>query len=174
MEHADGGDLLSKVRAHEKAHTRFSEQEIMRLFSQICVGLEALHKMNICHRDIKCANIFLSKGQIKIGDLNISKVVKGGLLSTQVGTPCYTSPEIWDNRPYNYKSDMWSLGCVLYELCTLRPPFLANSMKELSRKIRTGIYQKIPSTYSTDLSKIIAELLKISPSMRMSSCIFLY
>eukprot|EP00826_Nyctotherus_ovalis_P049100 TRINITY_DN586_c0_g1_i12.p1 TRINITY_DN586_c0_g1~~TRINITY_DN586_c0_g1_i12.p1 ORF type:complete len:233 (-),score=25.30 TRINITY_DN586_c0_g1_i12:525-1223(-) len=170
MEYADGGDLLSKVRAHEKGHTRFSEQEIWRLFAQICLGLEALHKMSICHRDIKCANIFLSKGQIKIGDLNISKVVKSGLLSTQVGTPCYTSPEIWNNKPYSYKSDMWSLGCVLYELCALRPPFLANSMRELSRKIIAGVYHKIPSVYSADLSKAISDLLKINPAMRLSSC----
>jgi len=170
MEYADGGDLYSKVRAHEKAHTKMPEQEVWRLFAQICQGLEALHRMNICHRDIKCANIFLSKGQIKIGDLNISKVVKSGLLSTQVGTPCYTSPEIWDNRPYNYKSDMWSLGCVLYELCVQRPPFLANSMRELAKKIRIGTYQKIPSSYSAELSKVISDLLKVNPSMRISSC----
>lgn len=170
MEYADGGDLLSKVRSHYKGHTHFSEEEIWRLFSQMCLGIEALHRLNICHRDIKCANVFLSKGQVKIGDLNVSKVAKGGLLSTRVGTPCYAAPEIWDDKPYSFKCDMWSLGCVLYEMCTLKPPFMANNIKELSKKIIIGRYQKIPVTFSADLSKLVGKLLQVRPEARPSSC----
>ena len=79
--------------------------------------------MKIVHRDIKCANLFLTKeGVLKLGDLNVSKVAKG-MLSTQTGTPYYASPEVWQDRPYDLKSDIWSVGCVLYEMCTLQPPF---------------------------------------------------
>ena len=87
-------------------------------------GLKSLHDLNIVHRDIKCANLFLMKsGDLKLGDLNVSKVAKQGMLQTQTGTPYYASPEVWSDKPYNEKSDIWSLGCVLYELIMTKPPF---------------------------------------------------
>ena len=87
-------------------------------------GLQSLHELNIVHRDIKSANLFISKnGMLKLGDMNVSKVAKRGFLSTQTGTPYYASPEVWKDKPYDVKSDIWSLGCVLYELCALAPPF---------------------------------------------------
>ena len=77
-------------------------------------GLQALHDLQIVHRDIKSANIMLTKeGVVKLGDLNVSKVSKGALLKTQTGTPYYASPEVWQDKPYNHKSDIWSMGCVL-------------------------------------------------------------
>ena len=83
-------------------------------------GLKALHNLKILHRDMKSANIFLnSDGVAKLGDLNVSKVAKKGLLYTQTGTPYYASPEVWKDQPYDNKSDVWSLGCVLYEIATL-------------------------------------------------------
>ena len=89
-------------------------------------GLQALHDLQIVHRDIKSANIMLTKeGVVKLGDLNVSKVSKGALLKTQTGTPYYASPEVWQDKPYNHKSDIWSMGCVLYEMCALYPPFRA-------------------------------------------------
>jgi NIMA (never in mitosis gene a)-related kinase len=88
-----------------------------------------LHDLDIVHRDIKCANLFLTReGLLKLGDLNVSKVAKQGLMRTQTGTPYYASPEVWYDKPYDYKSDIWSLGCVIYEMITLLPPFRANSM----------------------------------------------
>ena len=90
------------------------------------LGLKALHDKNIIHRDIKCANVFLTKdGMVKLGDLNVSKIAKAGILKTQTGTPYYASPEVWKDRPYDNKSDIWSLGCVLYEMAALLPPFRA-------------------------------------------------
>ena len=75
---------------------------------------------------MKSANVFLTKEHIaKLGDLNVSKVAKKGLLYTSTGTPYYASPEVWKDRPYDSKSDIWSLGCVLYEMTTLKPPFRA-------------------------------------------------
>jgi NIMA (never in mitosis gene a)-related kinase len=81
--------------------------------------------------------------------LNVSKVAKKGMLYTQTGTPYYASPEVWKDRPYDYKSDIWSLGCVLYEMITLRPPFKAHDMKGLYRKIVAVDYPPIPGIYSS-------------------------
>ena len=123
----------------------------------------------ILHRDLKWANIFLNKdGTVKLGDLNVSKVAKMGLVYTQTGTPYYASPEVWQDKPYDHRSDIWSLGWVIYEMITLRPPFMATSMQELCSKVKKGIYPKIPSTYSRDLSTVITTLLTVSPLMRPS------
>ena len=105
--------------------------------------------MNIFHRDLKSANIFLCQnGVAKLGDMNVSKLAKKGLLSTQTGTPYYASPEIWKDQPYDQKSDIWSLGCVLYEMCCLKPPFRAEDMDGLYKKVIKGIYPKLPSHFS--------------------------
>ena len=72
------------------------------------------------HRDIKCANVFLNKDNtVKLGDLNVSKIAKLGIMKTQTGTPYYASPEVWLDKPYTSKCDIWSLGCVIYELTSL-------------------------------------------------------
>ena len=89
-------------------------------------GLRSLHDLDIIHRDLKSANVFLSSnGSVKIGDLNVSKVFKNEMNQTQTGTPSYASPEVWKNENYSQKSDMWSLGCCLYEMLTLKLPFAA-------------------------------------------------
>ena len=129
MEMADGGDLLQAIELKKKNKEKFTEKQIWHYFVQIVRGLKALHDLKIIHRDIKCANIFLTKdGVVKLGDLNVSKVCKLGLLKTQTGTPYYASPEVWKDQPYDYRSDIWSLGCVLYEMIALLPPFRATSM----------------------------------------------
>lgn len=92
------------------------------------IGLKILHSKKVVHRDIKSANIMLSKDKklAKVGDMNVSKIIKQNkFLSTQTGTPFYASPEVWNDQPYNQKSDIWSLGCMIYELCALKPPFQA-------------------------------------------------
>lgn len=102
---------------------------------QVLTGLSVLHEMNIIHRDLKSANIFISEGVYKLGDLNVSKIMKQSLAYTQTGTPYYASPEVWNDKPYELKSDIWSLGCIIYQLCSLRPPFTANSMDGLFKKV---------------------------------------
>jgi len=94
-------------------------------------------------------------GDVKLGDLNVSKVNRAGLMFTQTGTPYYASPEVWKDKPYDSKSDIWSLGCVLYELCALRPPFTASDMKGLYNKVIKGDYTRIPKMYSDDLANVI-------------------
>lgn len=134
------------------------------------VGLKALHDIKICHRDIKSANIFLTKkGEVKLGDFNVSKVAKKGFLYTQTGTPYYASPEIWKDRPYDTKSDIWSLGCVLYEMIMLRPPFKAADVKQLYKKIVAVDYPSIANArYSTDLGGLVKLMLQSNPLVRPS------
>jgi NIMA (never in mitosis gene a)-related kinase len=133
-------------------------------------GLKSLHDMSILHRDLKSANIFLNRdGTLKMGDLNVSKVAKyGGLLFTQTGTPYYASPEVWKDQPYDFKSDIWSLGCVLYEMISLKPPFEAKDMDHLYKKVLSGQYPPIPSIYSKDLGGALASLLQVVPAKRPS------
>lgn len=103
--------------------------------------------------------------QIKIGDLGVAKLLKRSKFAfTQVGTPYYTSPEVWQNKPYGAKSDIWSLGCLLYELTTLRRPFEADDLDTLVKRICRGKYPPIPSMYSSDLSLLIKKMLSMQPS----------
>ena len=125
--------------------------------------------MKIYHRDLKSANVFMnSDGTVKLGDMNVSKVAKKVLLYTQTGTPYYASPEVWKDQPYDSKSDIWSLGCVLYEMTTLKPPFRAEDMSGLFKKVVRGYYPKIPTVYSQDLSNVIRALLQVAPHLRPS------
>ena len=117
LEFADDGDLATKIQNYKKSNQIFKENEIWSLFIQMIKGLKVLHEHQIMHRDLKSANIFLTKsGTCKLGDLNVSKVVKKGLLYTQTGTPYFASPEVWMDKPYDYKSDIWSVGCILVSL----------------------------------------------------------
>lgn len=132
-------------------------------------GLSKLHDQNIIHRDIKAANIFFHNGDAKIGDLNVAKHLKDAFTVTQTGTPYYASPEVWNEEPYNYKSDIWSLGCVLYEMCMLKPPFRAENAEGLYKKIQTGVYDKISSIYTKALSDFIAKCLTLDQKKRSSA-----
>ena len=164
MEYADRGDLYQKIVQFKKSSCLIEETDVWRIFIQMTRGLKALHDLKILHRDMKSANIFLfSDGSAKIGDCNVSKVVYKGLGYTQTGTPYYSSPEVWNDEPYDNKSDIWSLGCVTYEMLTLHPPFRAESMDGLYQKVIKGQFGKINSRYSNDIYEIIKFLLKTNP-----------
>ena len=109
------------------------------------------------HRDLKSANVFLYKDfTAKLGDMNVSKLCNyKGLNYTQTGTPYYASPEVWRDEPYDAKSDIWSLGCVLYEMTSLKPPFRADDMQGLYKKVLKGQYTRIPSFYSDELWNVV-------------------
>ena len=167
MEYADKGDLYQEIVKHKKSAAFFEESEIWRIFIQLVKGLKALHDLKILHRDLKSANVFLFKdSSAKLGDLNVSKVARRGLGYTQTGTPYYASPEVWRDSPYNNKSDIWSLGCVLYEMITLKPPFRAENMEGLYNKVIKGQFNKIPERFSDDLFSIVKLLLKVNSEQR--------
>ena len=169
MEYADRGDLYQKIVQFKKNNCLIEETDVWRIFIQMTKGLKALHDLQILHRDLKSANIFLfSDGCAKIGDCNVSKVVYKGLGYTQTGTPYYASPEVWEDKPYDNKSDIWSLGCVTYEMLTLHPPFRAESMDGLYQRVIKGQFARINSRYSNDIFEIIKFLLKTNPIDRPS------
>jgi NIMA (never in mitosis gene a)-related kinase len=160
MEYADNGDVFQKICNYQKRETYIKEKKIWYVFIQIVRGLKALHDRKILHRDMKSANIFLYRDmQAKLGDLNVSKIVKKGLSYTQTGTPYYASPEVWRDMPYDSKSDIWSLGCVLYEMCALVPPFRADDMQGLYKKVIKGKYPRIPEHFSQEMATVIKFML---------------
>ena len=170
MEFADDGDLKTKIADTLKNNLSFEESTIWNVLIQTLEGLKYLHKNNIIHRDLKSANIFLTKnGLIKIGDLNVSTIAKKGVANTQTGTPYYASPEIWNDKPYNSKCDIWSLGCIIYEMTTLHVPFRATSLQQLYCRIMKGIYPKISSKYSNELKHIIKIILNVDAQKRPSA-----
>jgi len=167
MEYANDGDLYQKITYHKKKGIYVDEKEIWNILIQVIRGLKALHDLKIYHRDLKSANVFICKDKtVKIGDMNVSKVAKKGLLYTQTGTPYYASPEVWQDKPYDSKSDIWSCGCVIYELATLKPPFRAQDLEGLYHKVIKGAYSKLPSHYSVDLNNIIKLMLQVDPNKR--------
>ena len=175
MEYADDGDLESKIVQMRKEGGMFNESLIWSYSIQMIEGLKALHDKKIMHRDIKSANIFLvkDKHQCKIGDMNVSKVIKEKVLRTQTGTPYYASPEVWKDEPYSYKSDLWSIGCVIYELCSLRPPFKGKNLDELYANVCKGNIERISHVYSDDLWKMIMMLLQVDVKKRVDCTEFL-
>ncbi|NXC75074.1 NEK1 kinase, partial [Anhinga anhinga] len=144
---------------------------ILDWFVQICLALKHIHDRKILHRDIKSQNIFLTKdGTIQLGDFGIARVLNSTaeLARTCIGTPYYLSPEICQNKPYNNKSDIWALGCVLYEMCTLKHAFEAGNMKNLVLKIISGPFPPVSMHYSYDLRNLLSQLFKRNPRNRPS------
>ncbi|NXO55282.1 NEK1 kinase, partial [Aramus guarauna] len=169
MDYCEGGDLFKKINAQKGV--LFSEDQILDWFVQICLALKHIHDRKILHRDIKSQNIFLTKdGTIQLGDFGIARVLNSTaeLARTCIGTPYYLSPEICQNKPYNNKSDIWALGCVLYEMCTLKHAFEAGNMKNLVLKIISGPFPPVSMHYSYDLRNLLSQLFKRNPRNRPS------
>lgn len=163
MECCERGDLhkLLKKRkdpTDKQKHKYLGENVVWNFFIQICIGLHYMHANNILHRDLKTLNIFLTKdNKIRIGDLGVAKILDNleNFVTSKVGTPYYLSPEACEDRPYNNKSDIWALGCILYELCCLCHPFEAKNQAALLLKIMKGKYQSIPRIYSRQLAELV-------------------
>ncbi|XP_052226578.1 serine/threonine-protein kinase Nek1-like isoform X2 [Dreissena polymorpha] len=169
MDYCSGGDLYAKI--NNQRGVLFGEDQILDWFVQMCLAIKHIHDRKILHRDIKSQNIFLtSRGQVQLGDFGIAKVLNSTveLARTCIGTPYYLSPEICENLPYNNKSDVWSLGCVLYELASLKHAFEAGNMKNLVLKIIRGSYPPLSPKYSYELRNLVAQLFKRAPRDRPS------
>jgi len=166
------GDLFHRIRSRAKAKEYFSENEVMDMFVQIASALMFIHSKRILHRDLKTQNIFIARGNIiKLGDFGISKVLEktDQFATTVTGTPYYMAPEICTNQPYTFKSDIWSLGCVLYELCTLKHAFAADSLLSLVFQIVRGTFPPISTDdYSKNLSQLVNMLLNRDVAQRPS------
>ncbi|XP_011606950.1 serine/threonine-protein kinase Nek3 [Takifugu rubripes] len=169
MEYCSGGDLLQRIL--QQKTTQFCTGDILQWFAQMCAATQHIHEKRVLHRDLKSKNIFLTvNGTIKLGDFGSACILSSprAYAHTYVGTPYYVAPEIWENKPYNNKSDVWSLGCVLYELCTLRHPFQAPSWKSLILKICRGAYPPLPGHLPYELQFLLKQMFKINPKDRPS------
>ncbi|XP_039893683.1 serine/threonine-protein kinase Nek3 isoform X1 [Simochromis diagramma] len=192
MEYCSGGDLLQRIK--QQKSNQFSVDNILKWFAEMCAGAKHIHDQRVLHRDLKSKNIFLTdNGTVKLGDFGSACILNSSkaYAHAYVGTPYYVAPEIWDNKPYNNKSDVWSLGCVLYELCTLRHPvlppphfmhsvvccvftlfscvqFQASSWKSLILKVCRGAYPPLPSHLPYELQYLVKQMFKTNPKDRPS------
>ncbi|KAF8819044.1 hypothetical protein IE077_000236 [Cardiosporidium cionae] len=177
MENCSAGDLFTAIRAMRKRNEYFAEEQILQWFTQIVLGLQYMHSQRILHCDLKTTNIFLTcDGVAKIGDFGIACEVEedGNVLNAEEcprGTPLYMSPEMCKNLPLSDKSDCWSLGCVLYEICCLRHAFDGYCPFELLQSIEENISTvgaSIPMGYSPLIVSLISNLLQQEPEDRAS------
>ena len=167
MEYCEKGDFGTYINNLAQKNNYLSEQQIWHFFIQISLGLAYIHSKKILHRDLKPMNIFLKNNNlIKIGDLGVAKMLQTNTkANTYIGTPYYLSPEVCEGKPYNSKSDVWALGCILYELCTFKKPFNAFNQAALCMKIIEGKYTPINKVanipkYSKNLENMINCMLK--------------
>lgn len=176
MQYCEGGDLSAYIREKAKRRTRFREAHVNSYLVQILLAMKYIHGERILHRDLKSSNLFLTDRieggwkTIKLGDFGISRILEGSMevaMST-VGTPHYMSPEVCENRPYTFKSDVWSLGCVIYEVCTLKHAFTAANLLGLVSKIVREKFEPIPAMYSVSLSNLIQRMLTKNEAARPS------
>lgn len=175
MECCEGGDLSQLIDKCRTDKLQFEEKYIWRMLFQICKALQVCHNKikegTILHRDIKPANIFLDlDGNAKLGDFGLARVLRRNenFAETFVGTPYYMSPEIIKGSKYDRKSDVWAVGCLIYEMCSLRPPFKGRKFEQLSQNITGGKFNCIPSCYSSDLKEIISIMLEVENDTRPS------
>ncbi|KAJ1461373.1 kinase-like domain-containing protein [Pelagophyceae sp. CCMP2097] len=173
MEFCECGDLEKWIADRRKLKRVPSEQTVLYFFAQLCMALEHVHTYRVVHRDLKPSNVFLAKGAVsgrevlKLGDFGISRVLgaSGDLAATAIGTPCYMAPEMLEERPYDYKTDVWSLGCVLFELGALKRAFEARSMPALMRLVLKSNGPDIfrVQTFSPALKTLLSEMLRKRP-----------
>ncbi|NXK78588.1 NEK4 kinase, partial [Amazona guildingii] len=169
MGFCEGGDLYHKLK--EQKGQLLPERQVVEWFVQIAMALQYLHEKHILHRDLKTQNVFLTRTNIiKVGDLGIARVLENqyDMASTLIGTPYYMSPELFSNKPYNYKSDVWALGCCVYEMATLKHAFNAKDMNSLVYRIIEGKLPPMPKDYSPELVEIIRTMLSKRPEERPS------
>eukprot|EP00922_Rhytidocystis_sp_ex-Travisia-forbesii_P036116 GHVS01053596.1.p1 GENE.GHVS01053596.1~~GHVS01053596.1.p1 ORF type:complete len:1719 (-),score=275.18 GHVS01053596.1:356-5512(-) len=169
MEYCEGGDLSYVLESYRTENKVLREPELIQWLVQLCEGLKYVHDRKILHRDLKPSNILLdNNSNVKIGDFGISRVMNATLAVavTAVGTPQYMSPEMCENKPYTFKSDVWALGCVLYEIACLRNAFVGGSFLGLVWNIAFKPIEPLPTHFSKELCQLLYRMLSKDPNKR--------
>jgi serine/threonine protein kinase len=173
LDFCDCGDLGKLVKERSDVATPLTEGDLWSIFSQLCGAVSHMHSHRIMHRDIKPSNVFLSAdGVVKLGDLGLSRYFSSKTAQAQsmVGTPYYMSPECIRGQPYEWSSDTWSLGCLLYELGALRNPFFRTGLNyyTLGKLITSCEYDPLPAHSSPEIKQLVAAMLQGDASKRPS------
>ncbi|NXI48842.1 NEK11 kinase, partial [Chloroceryle aenea] len=167
-EYCEGGDLDLKIQEYRESGKIFSQRQIIDWFIQLLLGVNYMHERWILHRDLKAKNIFLKNNLLKIGDFGVSRLLMGScdLATTFTGTPYYMSPEALKHQGYNTKSDIWSLGCILYEMCCMNRAFTGHNFLSVVLKIVEGDTPSLPDRYPSELNAVLGSMLNKNPSLR--------
>ena len=170
-EYCEGGDLDEKICQYHKQGKKLPEPLVIEWLIQLLLAVQYMHSRRVLHRDLKTRNIFLRKNMIKIGDLGISRILMGtsDMASTFTGTPYYMSPEVLKHEGYNSKSDVWSIGCILYEMVALKHAFEGQSLMGVMYKIVESNLPEWPKGYSEDLEDVFHFIMNKDPSKRPSA-----
>ncbi|KAH0573779.1 Kinase, NEK [Spironucleus salmonicida] len=177
MEYCDSGDLARYIKRHKAERKYVAEEKIWAVLLQLLNALSYCHdtqlaekNARIIHRDLKPGNVFMAKdGSLKLGDFGLCRALgDDSIAQTNVGTPLYMPPEILAKQSYSEKADIWSLGCIIYELAALQPPYVASNLDSLKAKVKQGMKPALPSHYTTELKKIVDQMLAMQPNSRPS------
>ena len=170
MEFCSGGDLSQVIKRRQKIGEQFSEDIVLIWCWQLTNGLKYMRTKGILHRDLKPANIFLTSSKIlKIGDFGVSRWLdpERGTADTVCGSPSYMAPEVTRGQRYDHRADLWSLGCVLYELCGLEKAF-SGSLAHVMEAVTRGHYKPLPPGQHSQVSSLVPKLLSLKPECRPS------
>ncbi|CAF0986889.1 unnamed protein product [Rotaria sp. Silwood1] len=167
-EYCEGGDLDHRLKELKKQNRKLEEDQVVEWLIQILIAVQYMHKSRVLHRDLKARNIFLKSNNIKIGDFGISRILVGTMdvATTFTGTPYYMSPEVLKHDGYESKSDIWSVGCLLYEMCTWEHAFGGKGLMNVIYKVVEGKAPELPTTYSKELNDVLKKMLIKDPKKR--------